>query len=446
MPPEPAWEVRCSRGGGPLDNHGPYQSWYANGQVAETAVYADGAVLSVTKNDAWGRPTWEKASADAPIFRTWWHANGTKAVAGRIDADGKPEGAWQEWDETGALVGKVTYSDGVAGPLEGNSRLLLYAAPQPGLVGQFGGLLLPQTTSEQLPPNALRLVISTEEILLGGMPVVRLEDLASKTQGFLVEPLYEALNAWVEKARSRAAPVEAPAPVVRSKAPVPVFRSKVPDTAGRSETGTFGDVDDMYGIRPLPELDLLIEADRSLPYKLIVQILYTVGQAGVSRVHFLGTVEGLQWPPRSGVPTLQGRPPQTSVLISLPGIAELAAAAPPALPVVRIHVRSTELAVFVTTPTGGFSTRIAVRSAQHEPETAAVVACTPDCGKEGGFDIAALHATLSAVKRRAPQQTEVLIGLEPEVDLQTLFRVADAARAAEGRALFPEVIPLGPLE
>jgi antitoxin component YwqK of YwqJK toxin-antitoxin module len=70
--------------------HGPWKSWYCNGQ------------LQCQGNYQFGRET--------GTF-TWWHANGTQAVEGQF-VDGRPDGDWTWWYANGQKAAEVQINRG----------------------------------------------------------------------------------------------------------------------------------------------------------------------------------------------------------------------------------------------------------------------------------------------------------------------------------------------
>ena len=68
--------------------HGPWQSWYSNGQLQCQGNYANGR--------------------ESGTF-TWWHANGTLAAQGLVSG-GQPEGTWTWWYADGQKAAEARFS------------------------------------------------------------------------------------------------------------------------------------------------------------------------------------------------------------------------------------------------------------------------------------------------------------------------------------------------
>jgi antitoxin component YwqK of YwqJK toxin-antitoxin module len=72
---------------GENQRHGPWKSWYSNGQLQSEGYYQ-----------------YDRASG---VF-TWWHAHGQEAVKGRF-ADGQPDGTWTWWHSNGQKAAEGQY-------------------------------------------------------------------------------------------------------------------------------------------------------------------------------------------------------------------------------------------------------------------------------------------------------------------------------------------------
>ena len=377
-----AWVVYCGTGETELDRHGPYRSWYSNGHVELEGVFSGGMAITYTRNDRWGRPVAHRDTTGA-VQRFWWHANNTRAIAGTFLPSGAPDGEWSEWDEDGTLLHTVTFTDGVPDQTAGERSILLLVSSQTATLPQPEALTLPATTSLDVPPVAVTLAITRDEIWVDGELVLALEDgvvADADRRGMLIRPLYDRLQRKAEQAQSLAASLADPA----------------------------------YAFQG----ELLIMADQDHPWSLLLPVMYTGGQAQFSRVMFIGRAADLQWPPRTGPAWQQGESPLAGVAISRPQPSD--AAAPSATLAVEAE---------------------ALRVLTHLDDAAQplTIPCKGSCWSEDGLDIAALQQALLPIKEAAPASTRLIMVSAEDAPLSTLIRLIDGVRQSEGRVLFPDV-------
>lgn len=99
------------------EKHGPWTSWYANGQKQIEGNYGHDVQV--------GEFTWWHANGQKALrghFNngkqdgtwTWWHANGQKSIEGQY-VNGNPTGRWTWWKEDGRVVqsADLSHSEGV---------------------------------------------------------------------------------------------------------------------------------------------------------------------------------------------------------------------------------------------------------------------------------------------------------------------------------------------
>ncbi len=91
--PDDWWEckTRATTRQGKDEKHGPWSSWYANGQRQLEGTYEH----------------------DAQVGQfTWWHSNGQKALEGKFDL-GKQDGSWTWWYPTGqkSIAGQYAHGN-----------------------------------------------------------------------------------------------------------------------------------------------------------------------------------------------------------------------------------------------------------------------------------------------------------------------------------------------
>jgi len=356
------------------------------------AEFADGVLTTYRQHDLWGRITALK-EGPGPVQRTWWHANGTKAISGTVGSPGgDPEGTWTEWDEAGGQIGQLTFANGTHGPLKGSARTLLYAGADDGFLSPAPDSDLPKTTSTVLPPLAVNLVVTPAEVSVDGDWVVDLEAGAvaeADLRGHLIQPLYDRLLTKAETAESLAA------------------ASGHPDHAHEGR--------------------ILVQADRDHPWSLLRQVLYTCGQAQFDQLLFVGRVEDVQWPPRTGPAWQQGAHPLAVTPVALPAIASPGSESPSSqgrTPV--IEIRATDLQLY--TLTNG--------EPSAPPQT---IHCRGACDGNG-LDIEALRDALRPIKAEEARTTQLILLPGPDTPLHVLIHVVDGVRSDRDSPLFSEVV------
>lgn len=374
-----AWAMYCGRSEAPADRHGPYRSWYSNGQVELDGVFEDGAILTYTRNDRWGRAVAQQGPSGG-VQRTWWHADGTRAVSGtRLGPGGMADGEWSEWDESGEPIRTLTFDNGSPTSTTADRTILLYANDNPLSLPQTDALALPSTTSPHAPSPGLLLVLEREQIVLDGVPVLALEERAvakEDLRGQLIDDLYDALLDRAEGAEDQ---VDGP---------------------------------------------LLVMADREHRWSLLLQVIYTAGQARFPPAMFVGRVEDVQWPPRTGPAWQQGEHPLAVVPIH--SSASGASRDGPKPPSVVILIDPSELVVEVSYYDG-------------TPAASSAVPCRGSCFGDGGLDLGALHEVLLPIKQAAPEVTQVGLYPSQETPLSTLIHLMDGVSRVDGEELFPSV-------
>ena len=389
--------------------NGPYQSWYENGQIDTTAVYKDGVIVELTRRDLLGREVMKQTSASTHTSRQWWHANGTLAVAGEW-SKGQPVGKWSEWDETGALIGEVTYEAGIPGPLTGSSPLVLYAASN---WLEDSERTLPTSTSTDLPRPATLLEVTGEKILVNGVPVLSLVDgriPESVRRGNLITPLYEKLLEEAANAKEIARAMSA--------SPEAQFKGEI-----------------------------IFQCDGTLPHSVLRELIYAAGQAQFGEIMFLTTV-GVQWPPRTGLAQLRGRTPTAVVKVALP---QLHSAGKVRLNPPQVVVTADALSV--TPPYLCIKAGLLSYECSAPPPAPVSIPCSGGCLSRGGIDLVSLQNTLSTLKQNEPASPDVPDGVgrptknqsivvvpHRDTPLQTVIDLMEAVEKKEGASLYPDVM------
>jgi len=284
FPYRPGGEIWCGRSEHFEDRHGRLTAWYATGQKSSEATYADGQLTALQSWNPLGHLDAELGE-DGVFRRIWTHENGTVALTGAYGDDHAPEGPWIEYDTAGKVIGKTVWAEGKPGPLEGDSRLVLFAPDALGLVWGHEDLTLPVTTSTDSPPLAVSLVLTRKQLVVDGVPVLHLDEDGiplDERRGSMITKLYDRM---LEKNRTSMA---------------------------------------IDPTREHPEA--LLQVDAATPWATVVLVLYTSAQAQFGPFHLVGDT-GLQWPPRSGV--LEGSPVAASVEVRLPTISATPRQVPP---------------------------------------------------------------------------------------------------------------------
>ena len=274
----PGPEVWCGTGEGFQERHGPFTGWWANGQLGSEAVYEHGTLVELKAWNAQGHLEAELLP-DGNFRRLWTHPNGQVGVEGAFAPDHAPVGDWVEYDEAGVEVGRVTWTAGQPGELEGTSRLVLFAEQADGVSWVAEGLELPRTTSTRAPVLAVNLVLTPEQLVIDGVPVLRLDQRRipeDEKRGMVVTKAYDRLLEKRETAMALAVAMEQDTPH-----------------------------------------EILFQVDASTPWSEVAPLMVTAGQSQFSEFHLLGDT-GLQWPPRSG--PLPGEKVGASVVVRLPAI------------------------------------------------------------------------------------------------------------------------------
>ena len=270
--------------------HGPYAAWYGNGQLRELGENREGRVIRAIRWDENGNPTCSLACTDGRCTSTltWWHANGVKALEG-ADIRGKPSGTWREWNEAGRPTGELVFTeDGQREVIRAGSGLLRDAPASALSRSPFfaARAAVPESTSTVAPGLAVRLTITPLEVIIDGVPVLKLEQTpngpALPSPHMRGEVVHQAYDRLVEKANM--------ARRLEQKAPKRF-----------AFMGT-----------------LQIEADPTLHWSVLRPLLYTAGQAQFSDFQLLALNPALQLPPRTGPERLQGPVPTVAVPLSLP--------------------------------------------------------------------------------------------------------------------------------
>lgn len=95
--------------------HGPWTSWYENGQKKMQGEYRNG--LQIGKLQWWyenGQIALQGSYEDGKQVGkwTWWHQNGQKSTQGEY-VDGNPTGSWRWWDTNGRVheTADLTHGD-----------------------------------------------------------------------------------------------------------------------------------------------------------------------------------------------------------------------------------------------------------------------------------------------------------------------------------------------
>jgi antitoxin component YwqK of YwqJK toxin-antitoxin module len=94
--------------------HGPFQTYYGNGNLRQAGTYRYGEPQGVWN---YYYPTgqkrmegnWRFGKAQGPW--TYWHENGTRESSGRF-RNGKREGNWAYWDTAGKMRFEGDWADG----------------------------------------------------------------------------------------------------------------------------------------------------------------------------------------------------------------------------------------------------------------------------------------------------------------------------------------------
>lgn len=119
--------------------HGPWSTWYPNGQLAAQGHYRHDKPEGVfTFWHSNGQKSIEGAYDNgAQIGRwTWWHDNGLRAIAGEFE-DGDQIGAWSWWQPNGKLAENAVFSDPIASPstrVVPHSQVSQDTPPAPSLI------------------------------------------------------------------------------------------------------------------------------------------------------------------------------------------------------------------------------------------------------------------------------------------------------------------------
>jgi antitoxin component YwqK of YwqJK toxin-antitoxin module len=97
------------------ERHGPWTSWYPNGQQKLEGEFA-GDVEDGTFT--WWHSNGQKASQGSyergkQIGKwTWWHQSGLKSIQGEYTSAGGPSGSWTWWNEDGKVAQRADFSTG----------------------------------------------------------------------------------------------------------------------------------------------------------------------------------------------------------------------------------------------------------------------------------------------------------------------------------------------
>lgn len=252
-------------------------AWYANGQMSDDAVYENGVPVELTAWSRLGHIEVELAGPGA-FTRTLTYADGTRAIQGTLLRGGIPDGTWTEWDRSGAVVGQVTYTNGVPGDLAGASPLVLHVGRLDQGRTPSAELALPVSTAVAEPPLAVTIHVTASQLLVDGAPVTYLDDRRipeDELRGLMATTLYDRM---LEKAEQQK------------------------EIAVRAPEFPF-------------DGDIALVIDQDTPWPTVVPILYTAGQAQFRRFHFVVRT-GHQWPPTTGA--LQGEHVTAAVLMKLP--------------------------------------------------------------------------------------------------------------------------------
>lgn len=255
------------------------------------AVYEHGVVVDLKAWSELGHLEMELLPG-GEVRRTLSHRDGAKAVEGLL-VDRVPHGTWTEWDAAGEVVGRVEYVDGVAGELEGTSRLVLHADELDFMITATK-LELPTAMATEVPQLAVNVVLLREQVVVDGVHVLDLTQAGaiddSDLRGSMIPKLHEQLLDKADQARA-----------IGEVAPDYPFTGR-----------------------------LLLQVDTNTPWTVLRPVLWTAGQAQFSAFQFM-VKTGLQWPPREG--PVQGDEILGVVTVSLPMITT---EPPPPWPVVTM--------------------------------------------------------------------------------------------------------------
>ncbi len=161
-----------------------------------------------------------------------------------------------------------------------------------------------------------------------------------------------------------------------------------------------------------PFREAIVAADPSTPYRLLVEVLYTLGQSKFGRYHLLVLGEQKREPPFSEAPL----GPRLSL----------------------DHTKPLHLAAFITDDGVSLKTSSAYLATGCRALGKGNKDITiPKRGAQ--HDLSALSACARRIKVEFRSENEVTIAANPGIDFQTVVDVMDALRVGQGEDLFPDV-------
>lgn len=199
----------------------------------------------------------------------------------------------------------------------------------------------------------------------------------------------------------------------------------------------------------------LVYVDRDTPYRVLVEVMFTLGQAEVGHFHFV-TKDGT-----SPLSTFEVTPPSAcggrmltllqprgggalEGVLKGGGSAEPPAPAPaPPLPSAKPckeGERTPHLNVTVVVVDGGFSVKAVGNNVAPGCKDTGPGIAVPTAG--GAYDYAALTACLARLQATTPDfadERDIIVSASPAITAQTVFATVAAVRTnADGGVLFPE--------
>jgi len=282
------WQVSCRLPNDALQ--GRSTSWWKNGQRSSDRTYERGEPQTWRGWDEAGRPAGEGRYEDGEFTGDGGHfyENGQRALWG-AHVRGERHGVWQSWDKRGQRTGRVRFDSGtVAEILTGPALLIL--EPEDSFNDCCSDDALATSRSPDHVPVAPIAYAHSSEISLDGAWILELEDGAippGEQRGRLISKLYDGLDNL--RARQVA--------------------------AGISHSG---------------QLNVSVDGDK--PVGLLLDVLFTAGQAQYGKFGLVVQHPTLELPPFSG--TYRGGRARRSIPLSLPMIGDEGAAE---IPVARVH-------------------------------------------------------------------------------------------------------------